>query len=555
MPGQSDDTSVSLLAARKSITGNGSTQSLLERGISMDRLTLLRLNGHMVDLQRGSVRDDAGYSTTLRPQTVEVLKVLAAKPGEIVSKDELMQAVWGNVAVSDDSLVQCVIEIRKALGDGKHQIVRTLPKRGYVLESKAIDVARIDDTRNAIGIFLATHRRGSWISLAAGLVAAGLVLAMAAAANFWPIRVSDADRSAISVLPFENISGGSAGEQRELAARERAKVAALEKDLLAARSEADALRSSAQAGNSAREEALRRERAARKELNDMRLAAYHAMRVRPAADTKAAQGQAFEEQRQRAERLAGNLALAWREVERLKAEAVQARGAGESSLAQAKRVLDGERQKVGRLERDLAAAHQSINALEASAKVTAAARAAATQRRQAAEAALMRVSEALALAHQRAESLVRERDSAHNERDAAKDEVTRISTMLHEALEQEREKAIGLARELAAVRTERDAVKEEVIQVSTTLEHEREKALGLARELAAARTERDAVKEEALKVSTTLEQERATTARQKHTPKARRQSGSREVRAAEVMPRSVPVDGTSMLPAALLPTQ
>ena len=281
----------------------------------MDRLIL---NGRMVDLQRGSVRDDAGYSTTLRPQTVEVLKVLAAKPGKIVSKDELMQAVWGNIAVSDDSLVQCVIEIRKALGDGKHQIVRTLPKRGYVLESQAIDDA-IDDKKEChSGMFLATYRRGSWISLAAGLA-----LVMAAAANFWPVRESDADRSAITVLPFENISGGSAGEQPDLAARERAKVAALEKDLLAARSEADALRRSAQVGNSAREEALRRERAARKEL-----AAYRAVQVRTAANTKAVQRQALEEQ-QRAERLAGNLALAWREVERLKAEALGTRGRGD----------------------------------------------------------------------------------------------------------------------------------------------------------------------------------------------------------------------------------
>jgi DNA-binding winged helix-turn-helix (wHTH) protein len=519
----------------------------------MDGLMLLRLNGRMVDLQSGSVRDDAGYSTTLRPQTAEVLKVLAAKPGTIVSKDELMQAVWGNIAVSDDSLVQCVIEIRKALGDGKHQIVRTLPKRGYVLESKAIH-----DSRNVVGMFLATHRRGSWIGLAAGLV-----LVMAAAAIFWPVRVSDGDRSAITTRPFENTSGGSAGEQRDLAARERAKVAALEKDLLAARSEVDTLRTNAHAGNSARVEALLNERASSREFTDMRLAAYRAMHVRPAADTKAAQGQAFEEQRQRAERLAGNLALAWREVERLKAEAVQARGAGETSLTQAKQALDRERQKVGLLERDLAAARQSISALDASAKVTGAARAAATQRRQAAEDALMRVSEALALAHQRAVSLVRERDSAHNERDAAKDEATRISTMLHEALEQEREIAIDLARELAAARKDRDAVKAEVIQVSTTLESERERALGLARELAAARDE--------------IVNLTPTTARLKHAPKASlsdnasrrvtasvpvatrlaRQSGSPEVTAAEVRktPRSGLVDGTSMLPAALLPTQ
>ena len=101
-----------------------------------------------------------------------------------------MQTVWGNIAVSDDSLVQCVIEIRKALGDDKHRIVRTLPKRGYVLETKAID-----DNRNAIGVFSATPRRGSWIGLAAGLG----VLGMAAAAYFWPVlgigRRSSGDRS------------------------------------------------------------------------------------------------------------------------------------------------------------------------------------------------------------------------------------------------------------------------------------------------------------------------------------------------------------------------
>ncbi|TIT31844.1 MAG: adenylate cyclase, partial [Mesorhizobium sp.] len=97
-------------------------------------LTPIRLNGRTVDLLRGSIADQSGHAIALRPQAIEVLKVLAARPGKIVTKDELMQTVWGNIAVTDDSLVQCVIEIRKALGDERHEIVRTLPKRGYVLE-------------------------------------------------------------------------------------------------------------------------------------------------------------------------------------------------------------------------------------------------------------------------------------------------------------------------------------------------------------------------------------------------------------------------------------
>ncbi|WP_352749310.1 winged helix-turn-helix domain-containing protein [Mesorhizobium sp. M0701] len=43
--------------------------------------------------------------------------MLAARPGEIVSKDALMQAVWPETFVTDDSLTQCIADIRRALGD------------------------------------------------------------------------------------------------------------------------------------------------------------------------------------------------------------------------------------------------------------------------------------------------------------------------------------------------------------------------------------------------------------------------------------------------------
>ena len=54
-----------------------------------------------------------------------------------LTKDEFVTAVWGGIAVTDDSLVQCITDIRKALGDDKHTIVRTVLKRGYVLEAAA----------------------------------------------------------------------------------------------------------------------------------------------------------------------------------------------------------------------------------------------------------------------------------------------------------------------------------------------------------------------------------------------------------------------------------
>ena len=54
--------------------------------------------------------------TVLRPQSAAVLRALAARRGETVSKDALHAAVWGDIAVTDDSLVQCIGDIRRALG-------------------------------------------------------------------------------------------------------------------------------------------------------------------------------------------------------------------------------------------------------------------------------------------------------------------------------------------------------------------------------------------------------------------------------------------------------
>ena len=152
----------------------------------------LRLNGRTIDLRCGTVTDEAGHCVVMRPQAAEVLKVLAARPGQLISKDDLVQAVWGPIAVTDDSLVQCVKEIRKALGDDRHEIVRTIHKRGYVLEPDQPAAAR---------------PRLHWIGLAAG--ALGLVAL--AGLYLWVTPRPEGERPALAVLPFENISGDVKG--------------------------------------------------------------------------------------------------------------------------------------------------------------------------------------------------------------------------------------------------------------------------------------------------------------------------------------------------------
>lgn len=78
-------------------------------------------------------------TASLRPRTAAVLAQLADRPRQLVTKDELLKLVWADLVVTDNSLSQCIREIRRELGDAQESLLRTVPKRGYVLD---VDVAR-----------------------------------------------------------------------------------------------------------------------------------------------------------------------------------------------------------------------------------------------------------------------------------------------------------------------------------------------------------------------------------------------------------------------------
>src|ERR1051326_5641328 len=77
----------------------------------------------------------------LRPKVYETLKYLVEHPGRLISKQELMQAVWPDAFVTDDSLVQCTLELRRALDDRSQQLLKTVPRRGYLFVAQVIQSA------------------------------------------------------------------------------------------------------------------------------------------------------------------------------------------------------------------------------------------------------------------------------------------------------------------------------------------------------------------------------------------------------------------------------
>jgi TolB-like protein len=93
----------------------------------------VKLPLHVVDLAAGDLRSTSGEHVDLRPRSYAVLRLLAENAGRLVTKNAILAAVWDDVAVTEDSLTQCIADIRKAIGDDERRVLRTMPRKGYML--------------------------------------------------------------------------------------------------------------------------------------------------------------------------------------------------------------------------------------------------------------------------------------------------------------------------------------------------------------------------------------------------------------------------------------
>ncbi|UFN50088.1 winged helix-turn-helix domain-containing protein [Roseomonas sp. OT10] len=90
-------------------------------------------DGFRLAAERGALLGLDGVELRLRPKTFALLRYLVDHPGRLLGREELLEVLWPGVAVTDDSLTQCVGELRQAFGSRAAQILRTVPRRGYML--------------------------------------------------------------------------------------------------------------------------------------------------------------------------------------------------------------------------------------------------------------------------------------------------------------------------------------------------------------------------------------------------------------------------------------
>ena len=96
-----------------------------------DAKGIYRFDQFTLDLDRGTLLGSTGEELALRPKSFLMLEYFVEHADRLIDRDELMHVVWPDVIVTDDSIAQCIGEIRRVLGSDGQRHLRTVQRRGY----------------------------------------------------------------------------------------------------------------------------------------------------------------------------------------------------------------------------------------------------------------------------------------------------------------------------------------------------------------------------------------------------------------------------------------
>ncbi len=98
--------------------------------------TAYRFDEFRLDVAGGTLHGSDNIPLDVRPKTFALLRFLVENPGRLHRRSELLDTLWPGVVVTDDSLTQCISDLRRAFGERAQYVLRTLPRRGYVLTAE-----------------------------------------------------------------------------------------------------------------------------------------------------------------------------------------------------------------------------------------------------------------------------------------------------------------------------------------------------------------------------------------------------------------------------------
>src|SRR6266702_4564884 len=201
-----------------------------ERESSLADGYLYRFGQFALDVRKRTVsRADSPVSLT--PKAFDVLLFLVQNPNRLVTKEELLQAVWGDTFVEDGNLTQYISHLRKALGDNSEdtRLIVTIARKGYQFTAD-VTVAEAEDTAKQAAVRVPTAersladthavlegpadeavpkalrrwRRATVVGASAVLL---VIVGFASWRHFRAMTPPRSQRIMLAVLPFENLTG------------------------------------------------------------------------------------------------------------------------------------------------------------------------------------------------------------------------------------------------------------------------------------------------------------------------------------------------------------
>ena len=104
-------------------------------------MDVIEIKGRSIELATGRVVRD-GQASFLAPRLIALLNYFVAHAGELVTRDQIIEAVWGHLdAATDDSVNVAISGLRRELGDTRrpHSVILAVPRRGYRMNPEAIE--------------------------------------------------------------------------------------------------------------------------------------------------------------------------------------------------------------------------------------------------------------------------------------------------------------------------------------------------------------------------------------------------------------------------------
>jgi DNA-binding winged helix-turn-helix (wHTH) protein/TolB-like protein len=160
-----------------------------------------------LDPATGDLRRE-GRPVRLQPQPARVLVLLASRPGDVVTREELRRLIWddGTFVDFERGLNFCIAQIRSALQDSAEspRFIETLPRRGYRFIAPVTPQAASNAPTGTHHVIIRPARSARLGFIAAGLALGTLVLIAMLAASGRDSRIR------VAVVPFDNETGESA---------------------------------------------------------------------------------------------------------------------------------------------------------------------------------------------------------------------------------------------------------------------------------------------------------------------------------------------------------